>query len=146
MNSKKIKQVILQNFEEEKSCFNELAVKLSKQKKAIEDQNEERVLQIIEEKSVLMEKFKKLEDEVETHLELLSQEDIEDLAKEGKVLKESLERQLKSIIRLEEDCSEKLSFKMRSVEKKILGLQRGKKIGEGYGRYPKIKSLISKKI
>ena len=146
MNSKKIKQVILQNLEEEKSCFNELAVKLSKQKKAIEDQNEERVLQIIEEKSVLMEKFKKLEDEVEAHLELLSPEDIEDLAKEGKVLKESLERQLKSIIRLEEDCSDKLGFKMRSVEKKILGLQRGKKIGEGYGRYPKIKPLISKKI
>ena len=146
MNSKKIKQVILQNLEDERSCFNELVVKLSKQKKAIEDQSEERVLQIIEEKSVLMENFKKLEGEVETHLKLLSQEDIEDLAKEGKVLKESLERQLKSIIRLEEDCSEKLSFKMRSVEKKILGLQRGKKIGEGYGRYPNIKSLISKKI
>ena len=146
MNSKKIKQVILQNLEEEKSCFNELAVKLSEQKKAIEDQSEERVLRVIEEKSALLEKFKKLENEVETHLKLLSPEDIEDLAKEGKVLKESLERQLKSIIRLEEDCSDKLGFKMRSVEKKILGLQRGKKIGEGYGRYPKIKPLISKKI
>ena len=146
MNSKKIKQVILQNLEDERSCFNELVVKLSKQKKAIEDQSEERVLQIIEEKSVLMENFKKLEGEVETHLKLLSQEDIEDLAKEGKVLQESLERQLKSIIRLEEDCSEELGFKMRSIEKKILGLQRGKKIGEGYGRHPKIKSLISKKI
>ena len=146
MNSKKIKQVILQSLEEEKSCFNELAVKLSKQKKAIEDQSEERVLQIIEEKSVLMENFKKLEGEVETHLKLLSQEDIEDLAKEGKVLQESLERQLKSIIRLEEDCSEELGFKMQSVEKKILGLQRGKKIGEGYGKHPKIKPLISKKI
>ena len=49
---------------------------LSEQKKAIEDQSEARVLQVIEEKSVLLEKFKKLEDEVETHLKLLSPEDI----------------------------------------------------------------------
>ena len=47
---------------------------------------------------------------------------------------------------MEEECDEKISSKMREVEKKIFGLQKGKKIGEGYGIYPKIKPLISKKI
>ena len=92
MNRKNPKKLILENLEEEKSCFKSLMVKLNEQKKAIENQNEERVLQIIEEKSALIEKHKKLEDEVETHLQLLSPKDIEELAQEGALLKESLER------------------------------------------------------
>ena len=146
MNLKNPKQLILKNLGEEKICFQELMVKLNEQKQAIKSQDEEQVLQVIEEKSALIEKFKKLEEEVETHLQLLSPKDIEGLAQEGEVLKESLEKLLEAIIRLEEECEEEIGSKMRDVEKRILGLQKGKKIGEGYGRYPKIRPLISKKI
>ena len=146
MNLKKIKQVILQNLEDEKSCFNELAEKLSEQKKAIEDQSEERVLQVIEEKSVLMEKFKKLEDEVESQLQSMSSKELKSLAEEGEALKENLERLIEEIIRLEEECEKEIGSTMRELEKRIFGLQEGKKIGEGYGRYRKIRPLISKKI
>jgi len=140
------KKLILNNLAEEKSCFEELMAKLKEQKKAIESQNEERVLKVIEEKAFLIEKFEKLEEEIETQIQLLSPKDIEDLALEGEVLKENLEKLLKVIILMEEECGEEISSKMREVEKKILGLQRGKKIGEGYGRYPKIRPLISRKI
>ena len=146
MNLKNPKQLILNNLEEEKSCFKELMAKLKEQKTAIESQNQERVLQIIEEKSVLIEKFKKLEEAIETQLRLLSTKEMEGLAQDGGVLKESLESLLETIIRMEEECEEQISSKMRDVEKRILGLQEGKKIGEGYGRYPKIRPLISKTI
>ena len=146
MNLKKQTQLILNNLEEEESCFSDLMIKLSEQKKAIESQNEERVLQIIKEKSALIEKFKNLENEVETHLQLLSPKDMEDLAQEGRVLKESIESLLEKIIRLEEECEKGISSKMQDIGKRILGLQKGKKIGEGYGRYQKIRPLISKKI
>ncbi|SVC36251.1 uncharacterized protein METZ01_LOCUS289105 [marine metagenome] len=146
MNLKNPKQLILNNLEEEKSCFKELMAKLKEQKTAIASQDQERVLQIIEEKSALIEKFKKLEEEVETQLQLLSPKDMEGLAQDGGMLKESLESLLETIIRMEEECEEQIGSKMRDVEKRILGLQEGKKIGEGYGRYPKIRPLISKTI
>ena len=146
MNLKNPKQLILNNLEEEKSCFKELMAKLKEQKTAIASQDQERVLQIIEEKSALIEKFKKLEEEVETQLQLLSPKDIEGLAQESEVLKENLESLLKAIILMEEECEEKIGSKMQEVEKRILGLQKGKKIGKGYGRYPKIRPLISKTI
>ena len=146
MNLKNPKQLILNNLEEEKSCFKELMAKLKEQKTAIASQDQERVLQIIEEKSALIEKFKKLEEEVETQLQLLSPKDMEGLAQDGGMLKESLESLLETIIRMEEECEEQIGSKMRDVEKRILGLQEGKKIGEGYGRYPKIRPLISKII
>ena len=146
MNSKNPKKIILKSLEEEKSCFEELMVKLNEQKKAIESQNEEWVLQVIGDKSALIERFKKLENEVETHLQLLSPKDIEDLAQEGEVLKESLESLLEAIICLEKECEQEIGSKMQEIEKRILRLQEGKKIGEGYGRYPKISPLISKTI
>ena len=146
MNLKNPKQLILNNLEEEKSCFKELMAKLKEQKTAIASQDQERVLQIIEEKSALIEKFKKLEEKVETQLQFLSPKDMEGLAQDGRMLKESLESLLETIIRMEEECEEQISSKMRDVEKRILGLQEGKKIGEGYGRYPKIRPLISKTI
>ena len=146
MNLKNPKQLILKTLEEEKSCFTELMAKLNEQKKAIENQNSGRVMQVIEEKNVLLEKFKKLEEGVEAQLQLLSPKDLECLAREGAELKQSLESLLESIILLEEECEKKINFKMREVEKRILGLQKGKKIGAGYGRYPKIRPLISKKI
>ena len=77
----------------------------------------------------IIEKFKKLEEEVETQLQLLSPKDIEDLAQEGEVLKESLESLLQAVICLEEECAQKIGSKMREVEKRILRLQNGKKNG-----------------
>ena len=146
MNLKTPKQLILNNLKEEESCFKDLMAKLKEQKTAIENQDDNRVVQIIEEKSALIENFKKLEEEVETQLQLLSPEDIEGLVQDGEVLKTSLESLLETIIRMEEECEEQIGSKMRNVEKRILGLQEGKKIGEGYGRYPKIRPLISKMI
>lgn len=146
MSLKNPKQLILNNLEKEKSCFKDLMVKLREQKKAIENQDENRVVQVIEEKRALIDDFKNLEEEVETQLQLLSPKDIEGLAQEGEVLKESLESLLEAIIRMEEECEEGIGSKMREVEKRILELQKGKKIGKGYGRYPKIRPLISKKI
>ena len=146
MNLENTKQSILHNLEEEKSCLKDLIVKLEKQKQAIESKNEEHVIQIIEDKRYLIKNFEKLEEEVETQLQLLSPKDIEGLAQEGRVLKENLQSMLEAIIRMEEECEKEIGSKMRELEQRILGLQEGKKLGKGYGRYPKIRPLISNKI
>ena len=122
MNLKNPKQLILNNLKEEKSCFKNLMEKLKEQKKAIENQDEDRVVQIIEEKRVLIENFKKLEKEVETQLQLIPPKEIEDLARDGELIKESLETFLEVIIRMEEECEEQISSKMREVETRIIGL------------------------
>ncbi len=146
MNLQNPKQLILDNLKEEQSCFKKLIVKLTEQKKAIEDEDEGRVLQIIEEKNIFIETFEKLDKEVEAQLRTLSPEDIQGLAEEGEEVKGSLENLLETIIRMEEECEKKISSKMQEIEKRVIGLQQGKKIGKGYGRFPKIRPLISRKV
>ena len=87
--------------------------KLKDQKQAIENQDEGQVLKIIEDKNVLIENFKKLENEIKAQLQLLPKKEIEGLLKEGSVLKDDLESMLKAIVFLEEECEGKIGSKMR---------------------------------
>ena len=145
MNFKNSKQLIINNLKKEKSCFEDLIVKIGEQKKAIKDKDGERVLEIIKEKNVLIEIFQNIEEEVAVQIKLLSKDDIQSLEKEGKPLKQSLEKLLETIVRMEDECEKDIGFKMQEIEKRIVGLQEGKKIGKGYGMALKNRPLISKK-
>ena len=145
MNLKNSKQLIINNLKKEKSCFEDLVIKIGEQKKAIEDKDGERVLEIIKEKNTLIEMFQNIEEEVATQVKLLSQDDIQGLEKEGELLKQSLEKLLETIVSMEDECEKDIGFKMQEIEKKIIGLQKGKKIGKGYGRALKSRPLISRK-
>ena len=146
MNTKQTKQLILSSLKKEESCLKDLIVKIDEQKKEIEKKDESRVLEIIEEKNTLIESFKNLEEEVETQLQLLSQREIEGLVEEGETIKTSIEKLLKKIVRMEEECENEIDLEMKEVEKKIFGLQKGKKIGKGYGAFLKKRPLISRKV
>ena len=146
MNTKQTKQLILSSLKKEESCLKDLIVKIDEQKKEIEKKDESRVLEIIEEKNALMEIFKNLEEEVETQLQLLSQREIEGLVEEGETIKTSIEKLLKTIVSMEEECENEIGLKMKEIEKTIFGLQNGKKIGKGYGAFLKKRPLISRKV
>ena len=145
MNLKNSKQLIINNLKKEKSCFEDLIIKIGEQKKAIEDKDGERVLEIIKEKNTLIEMFQNIEEEVAIQIKLLSQDDIQDLENEGELLKQSLEKLLETIVSMEDECEKDIGFKMQEIEKKIIGLQKGKKIGKGYGMALKSRPLISRK-
>ena len=145
MNFKNSKQLIINNLKKEKSCFEDLIVKIGEQKKAIEDKDAERVLEIIKEKNVLIEVFQNIEEEVAVQIKLLSQDDILSLEKEGESLKQSLEKLLETIVSMEDECEKDIGLKMQEIEKRIIGLQEGKKIGKGYGMALKSRPLISRK-
>jgi len=146
MNLKNSQQLILNNLKKEKSCFEDLIVKIGKQKKAIEGKDGERVLEIIKEKNILIEVFQNIEEEVAVQIKLLSQDDILSLEKEGEPLKQSLEKLLKTIVSMEDECEKDIGLKMQTIEKRIIGLQKGKKIGKGYGMALKSSPLISRKV
>ena len=146
MNFKNSQQLIINNLKKEKSCFEDLIIKIGEQKKAIEDKDGERVLEIIKKKNILIEIFRNIEEEVATQIKLLSQDDIQSLEKEGKSLKQSLEKPLETIVSMEDECEKDIGFKMQEIEKKIIGLQKGKKIGKGYGMALKSRPLISRKV
>ena len=146
MNMKKTKQLILDSLQNEESCLKDLIVKIDDQQKAIEEKDESRVLEIIEEKNALIEIFKNLEEEVETQLQLLSQREIEGLVEEGETIKTSIEKRLKTIVSMEEECENEIGLKMKEIEKTIFGLQKGKKISKGYGGVFKNRPLISRKV
>ena len=146
MNIKKTKQLILDSLKKEETCFKDLIDKIGEQKKAIEDKDEVRVLKIIEEKNAIIEIFHSHEGEVNIRQQSLPREEIESLEQEGKFLKASLEKLLETIIRMEEECETEVGIKMKEVEKRISGLQKGKKISKGYGGFLKNRPLISRKI
>ena len=68
------------------------------------------------------------------------------MAQEADALKVSLEKLRETIIRMEEECEKEIGLKMQKVEKRIFGLQKGKKIGKGYGGFLKNRPLISRKV
>jgi len=138
--------LILESLKKEESCFKDLIEKIGKQKKAIENKDEVRVLEIIEEKNTIIETFHDLEGEVSARQQLLPPKEIQSLEKEGKTLKTSLGKLLETIIRMEEECETEIGHKMKEVEKRIFGLQKGKKIGKGYGGFLKNRPLISRKV
>jgi len=146
MEIKKNKQFILDNLKKEESCFKDLFNKIEEQKKAIEDKDGLRVLKIIEEKNIIIKYFHNLESEVNIRLQLLSLEEIQSLKQEGKTLMISIEKLIETIILMEEECEINIGRDMKEVEKKIFGLQKGKKIGKGYGSFLKNRPLISRKI
>ena len=146
MNIKKTKQLILDNLKREESCFKDLIDKIGEQKKAIEDKDEVRVLKIIEEKNTIIEIFHNLEGEVSVQQQSLLPKEIQSLEQEGETLKTSLEKLLETIICMEEECEIEIGLKMKEVEKRIFGLQKGKKIGKGYGGFLKNRPLISRKV
>ena len=145
MNFKNSQQLIINNLKKEKSCLEDLIVKIGEQKKAIEDKDEDRVLKIIKEKNVHIEIFQIIEEEVAIQIKLLSQNDFQSLEKEGKSLKQSLEKLLETIVSMEDECEKDIGLKMQEIEKRIIGLQEGKKIGKGYGMALKSRPLISRK-
>ena len=138
--------MILDSLKKEETCFKDLIDKIGEQKKAIKDKDEVRVLEIIEEKNTIIEIFHGHEGEVNIRQQSLPREEIESLEQEGKFLKASLEKLLETIIRMEEECETEIGIKMKEVEKRISGLQKGKKIGKGYGGFLKNRPLISRKI
>jgi hypothetical protein len=146
VNIKKTKQLILDSLKKEETCLKDLIDKIGEQKKAIEDKDEVRVLEIIEEKNTIIEIFHGHEDEVNIRQQSLPREEIESLEQEGKFLKASLEKLLETIIRMEEECATEIGIKMKEVEKRISGLQKGKKISKGYGGFLKNRPLISRKV
>ena len=123
MNTKQTKQLILSSLKKEESCLKDLIVKIDEQKKEIEKKDESRVLETIEEKNALIEIFKNLEEEVETQLQLLSQREIEGLVEEGETIKTSIEKLLKTIVSMEEECENEIGLKMKEIEKTIFGLR-----------------------
>ena len=146
MNIKKTKQLILDSLKKEESCFKDLIGKIGEQKKAIEGKDEVRVLEIIKEKNTIIETFHDLEGEVSARQQLLPPKEIQSLEKEGETLKTSLGKLLKTIIRMEEECETEIGLKMKEIEKRIFGLQKGKKIGKGYGGFLKNRPIISRKV
>ena len=146
MEIKKNKQFILDKLKKEESCFKDLFNKIEEQKKAIEDKDDLRILKIIEEKNIIIKDFHNLESEVNIRLQLLSLEETQSLKQEGKILMISIEKLIETIILMEEECEINIGRDMKEVEKKIFGLQKGKKIGKGYGSFLKNRPLISRKI
>ena len=146
MERKKTKELILDNLKKEESCFKDLVNKIEEQKRAIEDKDDLRILKIIEEKNIIIKAFHNLESEVNVQIQSLSLEETQSLKQEETTLMISLEKLIETIIRMEEECAISISRDMKEVEKRIFGLQKGKKISKGYGSFLKNRPLISRKI
>ena len=146
MNTKQTKQLILSSLKKEESCLKDLIVKIDEQKKEIEKKDESRVLEIIEEKNALIEIFKNLEEEVETQLQLLSQREIEGLVEEGETIKTSIEKLLKTIVSMEEECENEIGLKMKELGKQFSDYKKGKKSVRDTAGFLKIDRLSREKF
>ncbi len=129
------------------ALYKDLFTKIKRQRNAIDLENDEKVLAIIEEKDRSIEALGEMDKKIRSLLDPLDSLAREALLNESQSLLEENEQLLKSIIELEEHCTQTLFKKRHDVFQRMKGVQQGKSMLQGYSRtLPGKRPRISKNI
>ncbi|MBI5427058.1 MAG: hypothetical protein HZA02_02130 [Nitrospinae bacterium] len=125
--------------------FRYLAIltKLEEQRKAVDGDDEARLLAVIQEKSSLMAGIEKLERKIAGARKNFSAEEQKDAARHTGPLTAQIEDVLKKIIAREDACAEEIKKKQLKIQERMLQVKQGKTGLKGYGDRGKNKSWFS---
>ena len=146
MNAKTNSETILSLLAQEKTCYAQLLEKVNIQKKALEMENESRVLGIVEKKQSDLETIRQLDEKIQTTRNNMSEEEIQSLEPGTKSIRGEIEMILNHIINLENECERILIQSRDELQTQMKGLRQGKNMLKSYGRSQRGPSKISKNI
>lgn len=128
---------------EELSRYLEILHNLEEQKRAVDGDDEARLLAVIQEKSSLMAGIEKLERKIAGARKKFSLEEQKHMALQAGPLSAQIEDALKKIIALEDACAEEIKKKQLKIQERMLQVKQGKTGLKGYGDRAKNKSWFS---
>lgn len=146
MNPPDPKSLVLENLQELQRAVGQLLGLLENQGEAIEQEDEVRLLKIIDEKQALIASLQAIEEKVAESMAGCTDQDTATLAVEAAGLQKDLENSFKKVAEMEESCRGKLEERKSKIQDKLMGLKKGKSVLRGYGAKPRKGPNISESI
>jgi len=135
MNERNAIQTILNHLQEQHQQYVQLLELAEQQKQAIDDNANERLLEIVNAKNPLVQRSHQLEQEIVDLAQTLTQEEQQELVKQGETLKGEVLKTLDSLIQLEEVCSKELEARKNENQQQLQDFKDRKKGLKGYGSF-----------
>ena len=123
---------ILNNLEKQKSSYTQLLDHLEKQKLAIQEQNDEALMETIKDKNELIQLLHQLEQELNQRLEKLGDQDKETAEEKTKELRQEIIHSLELLISHEEECEQALREQQKELKSQMVEFKKKKTLFKGY--------------
>ena len=142
MKEAKIKEIL----ENKITLLEKLAGQMENQVKAIDQNDEPLLTQILDEKEAVIESLVSDDQELEKGVALLDEKSRVAIASKLKELGTQVESEIQKIIGMENDCEKKLLNEKSELFEKMRSTKNGRTLLKGYGVSARIKSKISESI
>ena len=116
----------------QRDCYVRLLNAVRRQRKAIEEENDEALAKAMEAKNPLLLQLQELDEEMKPLLQNMSETDREQMLPKGKALKDEAAQTLEQIIAEEEVCARLLNKKKDETFEQMKVFQEAKKGVKGY--------------
>ncbi len=123
-----MKKPIINHLREELNCYEDILLLSKRQKDAIVNGNEDILMEIIKEKEILIEKIK----EIDRNLGNVINKEKGVLDNSADILLKKLETNLNEINKIENECRELVTNRMKDISHKMKELRIGKQIANIY--------------
>ena len=142
MKEAKIKEILGNKI----TLLAKLAGQMENQVKAIDQNDEPLLTQILDEKEAVIESLVSDDQELEKRVALLDEKSRVAIASKLKELGAQVESEIQKIIGMENDCEKKLLNEKSELFEKMRSTKNGRTLLKGYGVSARIKSKISGSI
>ena len=142
MKEAKIKEILGNKI----TLLAKLAGQMENQVKAIDQNDEPLLTQILDEKEAVIESLVSDDQELEKGVALLDEKSRVAIASKLKELGTQVESEIEKIIRMENDCEKKLINEKQGLYEKMKSMKTGRTLLKGYGLSTRIKPKISGSI
>ena len=142
MKEAKIKEILGNKI----TLLAKLAGQMENQVKAIDQNDEPLLTQILDEKEAVIESLVSDDQELEKGVALLDEKSRVEIASKLKELGTQIESEIQKIIGMENDCEKKLLNEKSELFEKMRSTKNGRTLLKGYGVSARIKSKISGSI
>lgn len=123
---------ILECLKRQKDCYVQLLAVAHRQKKAIDEQNDEDLLKAMQDKNPILQTLQSLDEEMQPAMKALSEADRERVIENGRTIKDQAARALEELIAVEDACALILQNKKGETFEQMKIFQQHQKGLEGY--------------
>lgn len=116
----------------QRDCYVLLLNVAQRQRKAIEEENDEALTKVMEAKNPLLLRMQELDEEMKPLMQNMTEVELEQMPPKGKALKDEVAKTLEQVIAEEEVCARFLNKKKDETFEQMKALQEAKKGVKGY--------------
>lgn len=125
-------KTIFENLEQQKDSYQKLLEHMSQQQQAIAEQDDEALMKAIKDKNAHVQKLHQLEQDMNTRLDAMTQNERDQAAQETETLREEIVRLIEQLVTGEEECQKTLTQQKDELEAQMAQFKKKKNLFKGY--------------